>query len=395
MSISLEKTNEMSNVDLIAESLRAVAPTYPRRVGKHQRTVASIKEAAKLLRKAERDENDFPFISTYSFPRGHSSDGEIPRIDRLFIDFDVPDRESKWEIAMSRLLVRVRKIAGVILETNNAGAWQASLSGHKGVHLDVTFPPVSEANGDRGQFKAGLGDYASGIVAALAEVTGIDDLDEYVDISSADLARMRRVPNMIHSGATKRFGEPRFCVPVSLDELANITPADYIQLTKSRRRITDGMMPTPSRRAHDRVTVAVRTASTNSTRSVGESRYDTDVVEAYRRGSNGSVGVDDLAFMFTDRPCIQTFIERDDAFEHGSASHLMEMKVITEMANRNVPIETMVDYFSQHDDFDKAYTKQQIHQYIGRQYDPVACETIWDNADQFCIGSDCYLYDDE
>ncbi|WP_330630698.1 hypothetical protein [Halocatena halophila] len=295
---------------------------------------------------------------------------------------------------MSRLLVRVRKIAGVISKTDNACAWQASLSGNKGVHLDVSFPPVAASNGYLEQFKAGLSDYASNLVTAMESATGIGDIDEYVDISSADMARMRRVPNTIHSGATDRAGEPRYCVPVTLSELEKITPADYIELTKSRREVTEEMMPTPSRRAHDRVAIAVRTASTTNTRTVGESRYDTDVIEEYRRQSNGAVGVDDLPFMFSDRPCIETFINRDDAFEHGSASHLMEMKVITEMTNRNVPIETMVDYFSQHSDFDEAYTKQQIHQYIGRQYDPVACETIWDQAYQFCIGSDCYLYDE-
>lgn len=389
----METTHEMPNADIISESLRSVASTYPRRVGQKQRTVTSPQQATTLIGQAERSENNAPFISTYSFPRGHSSDGYIPRVDRLFIDLDVPDRKSKWEIAMSRLLVRVRKIAKVILETENSGAWQAALSGHKGVHLDVCFPPVSEANGEQAQFKAGLEDYASSIVEALVEVTGIDDIEKYVDISSADLARMRRVPNTIHAGATERFGEPRYCVPVTLEELANITPADYIALTKSRRRVTDTMQPSPSRRAHDRVTVAVRTASSSSTRSVGESVYDEEIIEDYKERSNSAVGVDDLAFMFTDRPCIETFIERDDAFEHGSASHLMEMKVITEMINREVPIETMVDYFSQHNDFDEAYTKNRIHQYIGRQYSPVACETIWDKADEFCIGSDCYLYE--
>lgn len=415
----------MNDRDYVKQTLQAWAGSWPRRVTKYQRWATSVTEATELLLEAERDPNNWPFISTYSFPDGHTKDDAIPQVDRLFIDMDVPDtgeyrsgreREDAWIRDMSRLLVRVRKVATFLLNAKDPGCWQAVLSGHKGVHLDLVFPPVSSSNGTFSQFGTGMDSFADSIGTHLIESTNMDDLEDYIDVSSADLGRMRRVPNTLHRGATESFGEDRFCVPVSIRELASIKPSDYIDLTRSRRPVTDDMRATPNEKAGEVLTQQIRNASVGGFREgTGGSSSDVSRLTEYVENQNERIGVSDLPFVLSDRPCVLAFIEREDAFQHRSSSHLMEMKAITEMAEKNVPIElrrdpdgevlakrdrptvtggTMVDVFAQHPDFDENYTCERIDEYISRGYNPVSCEKIWDKADQFCLGSECQIWQD-
>jgi DNA primase large subunit len=71
---------------------------------------------------------------------------------------------------------------------------------------------------------------------------------------------------------------------------------------------------------------------------------------------------------------------------------MMEMFAITHMIDKEVPIETMVDFFSQTPGFQEAYTRDRIKQYISRSYNPVNCEKIWQQADQFCLHDSCQLW---
>jgi hypothetical protein len=266
------------------------------------------------------------------------------------------------------------------------------LSGHKGVHLDLVFPPIHESNGDFQQFRNGMGSYADSIIEYLKEATKLDDLDEWVDVSSADLGRLRRVPNTKHLGATDAFGEDRFCVPVSLKELAEIGPAEYIELTRARRPVTKSMHATPSEKAGMVLTQRIRTANTSNRSASAGSTVNHGLVEQYKERANDSITVDDLSFVLSDRPCILEYVKRDDPFAHRGASHMMEMFAITHMIDKEVPIETMVDFFSQTPGYQEAYTRDRIKQYISRSYSPVNCEKIWQQADQFCLHDSCRLW---
>jgi len=400
----------------IEDALRFWASTYPRRVTKYQRWATSIPEAAETLAQIENDPENAAYISTYSFPSGHSSDKNVPRVDRLFIDFDVPDdgdyrsgkqREDVWVRDMSRLLVRTRKVATYLLNGPDPGCWQAALSGHKGVHLDLVFPPIAPENGTYEQFNAGLSAFVEQAVERLEAQTKLTDLHEYVDVSSADMSRMRRVPNTKHTGATDAFGEDRFCVPVTLKELAQIGPAEYIELTRSRRKITPAMKATPNEVAGEMLTQAIRTASPGGNHQVSGSSVDYDRLHTYVENQNDNISKEDIPFVLSHRPCVLAFIERDDAFSNRAASHLMEMKAITEMMRVGVPIETetnddtgwtevvggpMVDFFEDTPGFDREYTCDRVTQYICRQYVPVSCDKIWQQADQFCVGPSCGIY---
>ncbi|QSG06349.1 hypothetical protein HSR121_2016 [Halapricum desulfuricans] len=365
--------------------------------------VTSIPETIELVLATENDPNNWPFISTYSFPNGHTKENAIPQVDRLFFDFDVPDdgeyrggekRAEAWARDMSRLLVRTRKVAQLLLRLGVAESWQAVLSGHKGVHLDLTFPPVSESNGTFEQFQNGMASYADSVVEYLKDATGLDDLDEWIDVSSVNLGQLRRVPNTKHLGATESFGEDRFCVPVTLAELAEIGPAEYIELTRSRRPVTDAMWATPNEKAGEVLTQRVRNAPMAAQNMGAGSTVNVARIEEYEEVANDAIGVEDLPFVLSDRPCVLAFIEREDAFKQRAASHLMEMKAITEMIEKNVPIETMVDFFRDTPGFDEEYTRKRIDEYISRGYKAVSCEKIWHGADDFCVHDGCQIWID-
>lgn len=389
--------------ELVEDALRAWASTYPRRLTKFQRWATSVPEAAELALESEDDPNNWSFVSTYSFPRGHTKDGGIPRIDRLFFDFDIPDTDEyrsggkhadAWARDMSRLLVRTRKVARFLLKSDSADCWQAVLSGHKGVHLDLVFPAIDPSNGDFDQFKNGMASYADSIVDYLVDATGLDDLEDWVDVDSSDLGRMRRVPNTKHLGASESFGEDRFCVPITLAELAEINPADYIQLTRSRRPVTKAMYATPNERAGEVLTQQIRVATTTSRSTSSTSTKNLSRIQAYKDQANDSITADDIPFVLSDRPCVVEFPNRDDAFSQRSASHLMEMKAITEMMEKDVPIQTMVDFLNQHPKADEEYTRERIKQYISRDYSAVTCEKIWRQADTYCLKGGCKIWVD-
>jgi uncharacterized protein YqkB len=418
-----EATTDKKHVE---DALLAWATTYPRRVTKYQHWVTSLTEATAHILEAERDPDNGAFISTYSFPSGHTKDDGIPRIDRLFIDMDVPDdgeyrsgaeREDAWIRDMSRLLIRVRKVAHFLLNSEDPGCWQASLSGHKGVHLDLVFSEIPTENRSFNQVHNGMGTFSDSLTEYLRSATDMNDLDEYIDVSSADLGRMRRVPNTIHAGATQSFGEDRFCVPVTLAELANIKPADYINFTKSRRPVTDGMKAVPNESAADVLTHNIKIASESDFRHTGGgSSASVDRLVQYEKGQNDRIDVEDLPFVMSDRPCVLSFFEDQQAFSHRSSSHLMEMKAITEMAEKGVPIKlrrdedgdvlvkkdvptvvggTMVEAFANHPRFNRVYTRERVNEYLSRDYSPVSCNKIWQQADQFCLHSDCQIWADE
>jgi hypothetical protein len=195
---------------------------------------------------------------------------------------------------------------------------------------------------------------------------------------------------------------------VTLRELADINPAKYIELTRSRRPVIASMKAIPSEQAGEVLTQRIRTARSMTRRTTVGSTVDYDRISEYVEKQNDSITVDDLPFVMSDRPCVLAFVERVNPFGHRSASHLMEMFVITHFMRQKVPIEveyddqnrprvvggTMVEFFSQAPGFDEDYTCGRIEEYISRSYDPVSCEKIWQTAEQFCLGSGCAIFND-
>jgi hypothetical protein len=347
------------------------------------------------LLNAERADDNSPFISTYSFPRGHTNEGNIPRIDTLFIDFDFESGDydgsgnrAAWRRDISHLLVRARRVAEYI-SRRGSGAWRAALSGHKGIHLFYDFEPVDPSYGSFDQFVAGVNEYAEELVDVLAEETGIGDLDRYVDVTSSDLGRLCRVPNTIHGGASESFGELRYCVPITIDELATISVDEYESLTKSPREV-----PWESRSPDAETTRVIakhveQASASSGSRVSGSVSYDWSNVDEYREAQNENISLSDIPFVTSDRPCVWDFHHRQDKYAHGNQSHYFEMFAIRELMEHDVPIDVMVEFLGNSPDYDPEYSRQRVKEIIAWNPARFRVDSVLQNAPEFTNPDTC------
>lgn len=382
---------------VLDETLDVWAPGWPRRVTRNQLWAHDAPTAREFLLDSEAREGDSPFISTYSFPRGHTKEGNIPQIDTLFIDFDFDTGDyvsgsgdvAAWRRDLSHLLVRVRMVAQYLRENGRTGL-RAALSGHKGVHLFIDFDPLPVAGGEFRQYVNGLNDYATELVDQLADATGLSDLQHYVDVTSSDLGRLCRMPNTQHEGATDSFGEPRYCVPVSVDELCSMTPKQYLEFTQAPRPVPSPREPNDN--AHDIILQYVRTANAGNAPSPGgDSTVNWELVDQYKDQQNENITLGDIKFITSERPCVWRFYERDDKYQHGYESHFMEMYCIRELLEKNVPIEVIKEFLDSAPEYNEAYSDNFIKQIISRDYHRFSIETVLRNAPTFSGYDDCAM----
>ena len=331
------------------------------------------------------------YVSVYSFPQGHTSNDEenIPLIDTLMFDLDFEGEKgasnADWARDMSALLVRTRMVAKALIDIDRDQYWRASLSGHKGIHLYLDFPAINRNEGTAYQFRTGVKNYTENLIQTLKDETGLSNLDEYIDVlSGKDFARLTRLPNTVHDGASDRFGETRFCVPVSIAELSEITTTEYINLTRRPRKVPESCRRIPNQRVHDILVKEIRIATDSAVLSnkYSAGTRDEGRVKQYEDEiSNEAVDLDRLKLYL--RKCCWEFHDRDDRFSHGHQSHLMELNCIAEMVDNNTPIDTMVEFFSVDEDFNETYTRDKIRQVIAYSYSPFKDEKLRKSASTF------------
>jgi hypothetical protein len=368
-----------------------------------QQSVESLPEMLAYL--TEAGESGGPgWGSVYSFPRGHSQDGNIPRIDTVFIDMDIPSSEGdydpkeggteeEWRRDVSKLLVRARMVARTLLDDGLAKHFRVAYSGHKGIHLYIDMDPISPDLGPLSQYKNGIQAYADGMIDHLEQAAGVR-LHEWVDVTSHDLGRVARVPNTPHHGS-KHVDWTTYCVPGSIEELAGLDTDGYLEATRQPRKpLNDGRQP--SERATEVMTEHIKEASDSSTRSTPgtSSRLDKGTLKEYKKQSNDAIDVETVReILIAGKPCIEEFVERDDAYDFGAASRTMEISVIKELSSHGVPIDVMVEFFSDIPRFDEGYTRDLIEDIIAR-YHPTAfvCRNVVKNAPEFCLGESCAIY---
>lgn len=384
------------------------APGYPRQVStadnfQERRTNRTV--FCTSLMKA--GENGMPgYFSVYSFPRGHSKNENIPKVDCIFIDLDIDGDEydpnsddtdfGAWRRDMSKLLVRSRMIANAILDENQEDYFRVTLSGHKGIHLYLDFPTIAPANGSFYQFKNGLETYGEQVMNWLDSAAGGIGIDQWVDVDASDLGRLARHPNTIHHGA-KYDDTTRWCVPVTVEELADLRVDDYLTLTESPRW-ANGITRIPSESAGDKVVQAIRdapkggskAATSGSTRK-SERAVTADVSE-YEDNSNDDIEPEDIDFLTSNYPCISSFLKRDDPFDHGNASHLMEMNVIGRFVELQVPKDVIHSVFEDMPRYNSGETEDMINEVIKKGYKSFNCAGIAQKAPQFCHGDSCSVY---
>ena len=384
------------------KATKVFAPSYPRQSSSCNTIQANRYDRSDFCRALESTlDTDMPgYYSVYSFPRGHSRDGNIPKVDCIFIDLDVTGDNydpkngqtdfSAWKQDISALLARARMIATAIIESNQEGHFRAVLSGHKGLHLYLDFPTISPQNGDFHQFKNGLKSYGESVMSWLDSIGGGLNIQKWVDVDASDLGRLARHPNTIHHGA-KYDDQTRWCVPITLAELADLHVEDYLELTE-QPRWPDGYARHNSETAGNKVVQAIRNASSSGySSSANRSTYNKKAVEEYDEQAK-DIDIDDIAFLTANKPCIEAFRKRDDAFEHGNASHTMEISIIANFVELGVPREVIHEFFEDIPGYDSDYTDEQIDEIIGRKYKQFNCNNIADKASMFCLGSDCSVY---
>jgi hypothetical protein len=379
------------------------APDYPRQSSSGRTIQDKRWSRIKLCEALEAAVNGgMPgYYSVYSFPRGHSRDGNIPKVDCIFIDLDVEGESydpnngetdfGDWKRDMSALLTRARMIASAIVEEGQEDHFRVVLSGHKGLHLYLDFPTIAANNGDFSQFKSGLSAYGEQVMSWLETAAGGVNIEPWVDVDASDLGRLARHPNTLHHGA-KYDDEERWCVPITVKELSELHVSDYLDLTKEPRTINQKRVPSES--AGNKVVQAIRNARPdqyNSPSGVkGEINYAK--LDDYEEQENEDITLDDINFLTSNKPCIAAFRERDDAYDHGNASHFMELNIIARLVEMKAPREVIHDFFSEIPGYREAITDEQIDKIIARQYSEFNCGNIANQAPQFCLGEDCAVY---
>lgn len=407
------------------ETSKVYAPTFPRQCADGrvvQQTRSNRGQFVAALEAAS--DNGMPgYYSVYSYPRGHSKDGHIPAVDCLFIDLDItndhydPDagrtNEEFWRTDMSALLARSRMIARAIEEADRAEHFRAALSGHKGIHLYLDFPEVAPANGTQAQFKNGLSAYAGDVMDWLDDLAGGTDIQRWVDVDASDLGRLARHPNTRHHGVEYTDGE-RWCVPVTVAELAELKVDDYVRLTRRPRPPPDERVP--SQRAHDRVVQYIREAGdTVTARSgrAGRTKRKRSALKEYREETqNDDIELEDITFLTTNKPCIMAFRERDDAYQYGKQSRQMELSIMGRLLDHEVPLDVIHEFFEPIPGYregsvgEKNTTTDMLADLLARNnaYGEFDCVTIaggYDetgtrvdgDAPEFCLGAaGCKLY---
>jgi len=392
---------------LLYEASMDWCPDFPRQAVRngnvHQSEVTSRVELKNALTSAEY-ENGPGYVSVYSFPRGHSTDGNIPQIDTVFFDLDIPKSEgdydpqkggkqAAWRRDMSRLLVRARMVADIIMEQGLEDHFRVAYSGHKGIHLYIDFEPLSPELGSLQKYKNGISNYAEELIDYLAGKSGIE-IRSWMDVTSHDLGRLARHPNTPHHGAQHVDWTPH-CVPGSIEELSDLHVDDYLEATTKPRSLRDTGR-TQSERAKQKLTEHIKDASDSQTTSTPgtSSHRNEEALEEYRSKSNDEITVGAVeTFLIQNRPCIEPWVNSDDAYEYGHSSRKMEINVMKHLASNEVPIDVIVAFFSDIPRFDEEYTRALVEDIIAR-YHPSSfcCSDIITNAQQFCLDSDCSVY---
>lgn len=394
------------DVGLLYEVSKIWVPDFPRQVTfsgeKKQKRVNSRSELVSSLSNAAA--NGGPgFVSAYSFPNGHSKDGNIPKVDTLFLDLDIPKNEGvyhpgqggtkeEWMQDMSKLLVRAKLVARTILDAELEDHVRVTLSGHKGIHIYIDFEAVSNDLGSIDQYKNGLASYANQMLDFFAK-DGAQDIHKWVDVTSDDLGRLARHPNTPHHGA-KHVDRTPYCVASSVKELATMTPSLYLAaIMQPRPPIGSGR--NPSAKAHSVVEQNIEKSDSSTSRSITKSKHrDEDALNEYKQQSNDSIDLETVEeLLVKNKPCIMAWRERDDAYDYGQHSRDMEINVIKKLAKHDVPIDVIVDFFRPIPGFDEEYSINLIEDIIAR-YHPSSfvCKNVINSGGEFCLGESCSVY---
>lgn len=291
------------------------------------------------------------YVTVFGCPEGHPSDGHIPMVDCLWFDFDVDKGADDWAAEIEPLLDALSQVASSLVSDKREEYWRVVLSGHRGVHLYLDFESI-ELDVPKAAYERGLKKVHESVVDSLDELT-VFPLRDYFDKDGSNLSALVRVPNTLHPGATERFEEPRFAVPVDMDELIALTPERYAELV-SAPRLVDSWTRTPSPFARTNVLAAIQEADRNMDENldtvysrdnpIGVSNAKEWYEENWQTKDFGRVLDDENRWRFDKWPCLLAWPDRDDQFDYRRESHNMEFWVMARLIQYRVPYERIVEY---------------------------------------------------
>jgi hypothetical protein len=388
------------------------ASSFPRRFGiPEQRVVNSAVEVLALINQCLR-EGLSSYISVYDFREGHPSEGGNPVIDRIYIDLDL--ESSEFKALMLRLekgedvleeVLRLRRtlLAQVIKEAKRLVEVLARrgiiprivLSGFKGVNIFIDFAPV--------QFS--FPELAKTVLSSFTERVA-KEADVRVDMSVVgDLSRICRIPNTLHSKASKVLGRPQYCVPITVDELETLTVDQYDALC-SAQRLTVVQRFENIDVSREIVRIVKELDPDDFLVNVGRNGYvkDPELVAEYEREARREIFASEDYEELRMRPCFKR-VRRESIQLDGSEGHNMRLAAVAEMIANEISIPSIVRWFDFCADFNPDVTRRKVEEIISYGYGrkeinefgevvrrPWRCFTIIKKCPSYCLREECPTY---
>ena len=264
----------------------------------------------------------------------YNEKGEICAIDRLFLDFDNPNKiRAAYDDAV-QLNQHLAQFYGIGALT--------TFSGSKGYHVYIYVQDPIE--GTEAELKPLYGELQRMITTG----TKYQTLDSMV---IGDVKRLCRVPFSRHQKTNAQ------CVPVTIDHI----PKPY-KLTQGYSEIL---------RSHGIKQAMVDLARRNLAKPKTKPR----------RAYNGPNKL---------RPCIEATLAANSVHD---PQHIMKVAAVAELLADGYTEDQIIDRFSKMDGFNESKTRYYVRHAARRGYKPHKCETITKNGG--CLGPECPSYKED
>lgn len=280
-----------------------------------------------------------------------------PVVDKVSLDFDSPEKGSDWGLDEVERLQESSAFADSVLgpvaddvskmatrmldnETKALGVFTGF-----GIHFHVLTEPTIEPRQELSSMPQMYRDE--------------EDLDTMDQVPVGDVWRIMRVPNAqrIEDGEVTSL----WTVPLTLDEMEDITPSELLELSKMPRR-----------------TVKAETGERRKMEVFNDYLFSRDAVPTeieelpvdYRDATPEKVRI--ILEEFLQMPCMYQRIAQPDP------KHTVRRNAAVLMFNVGMSVEEVLDIYGQLNwvDWDRSYTKKQLQQIYDTGYRDMTCQSI-------------------
>jgi hypothetical protein len=214
-------------------------------------------------------------------------------------------------------------------------------------------------------------------------------------------SRLCRIPNTLHFDASKLLGRSQYAVPVTVEELMNLTSEGYDHLCSAPR-----FNPISRRESHEVLAMLTRIEQDMDLDEVAVtpigSVKDSEKLEAYARECTEEILADEDFDDLDIRPCFKKMRPEKISLE-GGGGHKMRIAAVIELAAQNLSIASIVRWFDFCNDYDpgkteaavkdiisRGYTDKYVDEYGSEHRKGFRCETI--KRCGFCLKEECQSY---